>query len=127
MNITLPVWNGSVSPVFDASRCWRTFIVDASKNVTESGDIDVNDVDFSQRIRLLENQKTDILICGAVSELFAQMIIAAGIEVVPFVTGSIDDVLQAYLEDRLIDEEYMLPGCFSGGRRRRRRRGRGAL
>jgi hypothetical protein len=59
------------------------------------------------------------------------MVTASGIKVLPYVTGNIDEVLQAYLTDKLVQPQFVMPGCWPGarkgfGRRQRscRRRGK---
>jgi len=54
------------------------------------------------------------------------MIVASGIDIIPFLRGRVDDVLNAYFSGRLLEPGFMLPGCRRGsgfgrgvGRRRR--------
>ncbi|MFH1476486.1 MAG: hypothetical protein ABIH24_03200 [Verrucomicrobiota bacterium] len=83
---------------------------------------------FAKVIRLTE-LGIDTLICGAVSHPLADMIIARGIKLVPFVAGETDQVAKAYLAGNLLNTSFAMPGCC--GRRRAFRgpgggRGRGA-
>ena len=66
-------------------------------------------------------QNIQALICGAISEVFARMVEASGIQLIPFITGGIDDVLNAYINGNLQTRAFWMPGY--GLQRRRRFRG----
>ena len=51
-----------------------------------------------------------VLICGAISRPLAQLVTAYGIEIVPFVRGRVDEVMDAYLAGRLGEPSFRLPG-----------------
>ena len=65
-----------------------------------------------------------VLICGAISMEYAGLIEMYGIRIIPFVTGEIQRVLEAYLQGNLSGAPYQMPG-FRGGRRYRHQGGRG--
>jgi len=72
---------------------------------------------LSRRVDKLKSFKVDVLIGGAISRVLANMVTASGIQVLPYVTGSIDDVLQAYLTGQLMKPEFSMPGCWPGARK----------
>jgi predicted Fe-Mo cluster-binding NifX family protein len=80
------------------------------------------------KVAVLDDNNVDTLICGAVSRPFAAMVIHYGIELVPFISGSVEDVLNAYLRGSLNDPRFLMPGHSRGMRwcsgRRCRRHGR---
>jgi len=55
-----------------------------------------------------------VLLCGALSRPLDRMLTAAGIEIIPFLRGRADDVLNAYFAGRLLEPGFMLPGCRQG-------------
>jgi predicted Fe-Mo cluster-binding NifX family protein len=87
-----------------------------------------------------------VLICGAISAPLQTRLIAAGVQVIGFACGTVDDVLAAYLNGTLARRAFVMPGCQRwrrkegenrmpggfgmgagrGGRRRTRLRGQGA-
>ena len=83
------------------------------------------------KVAILDHHKVDVLICGAVSRPFAHMVIHSGIELVPFISGSVKDVMDAYMKGSLSDPRFFMPGHGKGmkwcqrGHRRRRGRFRG--
>ena len=61
----------------------------------------------------------DVLVCGAISWSLEALLNSNGIRVIPFVCGDVADVVQAFRDDTLKDEQYAMPGCC-----RKRRCGR---
>jgi predicted Fe-Mo cluster-binding NifX family protein len=80
----------------------------------------VEDTEFGARVRRLAKLGVDVLICGAISAPLEAMLIGLGIRVIPHTCGATDDVLNAFMQGRLPDEAFLMPGCC---RRRRRFRG----
>ena len=124
MKIAIPIYNDSISNVFDFAH--RLLLVDI-KNGKEANrsEVALESQLLPQRTGQLKDLGIDVLICGAISRSLANMVITSGIQVLPYVTGSIDDVLQAYLTGQLVKPEFSMPGCWPGARRGfgRRRRG----
>ena len=77
----------------------------------------------------LERLGTEVVICGAISRCLARNLEMRGIRVIPFVSGGVGEVLQAFAEGRLGDSRFLMAGCRpdtrGAGRCRRRRRGPG--
>jgi len=55
----------------------------------------------------------------------ANVVEAQGIQIVPFVTGKVDQVLEAFLNDGLRSGEFYMPGRTGNRRARFHRRRRG--
>jgi predicted Fe-Mo cluster-binding NifX family protein len=54
----------------------------------------------------------EVLICGAISRYFYSLLInVAGIDVIPWVSGSIEEVLNAYMKGNLYRQKFLMPGC----------------
>ena len=124
MKIAIPIYNGSVSNVFDfASKLLLVEIGNGKE--TNRSEVALESQLLPQRTGQLKDLGIDVLICGAISRTLAEMVKASGIEVLPYVTGSIDNILEAYLTDQLAKPEFIMPGCWSGARKGfgRRRRG----
>jgi len=76
----------------------------------------VNTLDWSQlvcrkRLECLLELGVGTLLCGGISKGLAREIETRGIELIPWVSGEINEVLDAYLQDRLPDPELTMPGC----------------
>jgi predicted Fe-Mo cluster-binding NifX family protein len=127
MKIAVPVWNDSVSNVFDFAGRLLLVEFDGSKEVSRS-EVPVQVQSLPERAVWLNRLGVNILLCGAISRALANMVAASGIEVLPYVTGRVDEVLQAYLTGQLIQPRFTMPGCWPGARKgfgRCRRGGRG--
>ena len=120
MKVAVPVWGHFVSTVFDF--CDRLLIVNI-----ESGRIKdrttarfAEDTIAAKAVRL-RKIGVQTLLCGAISRPLERMLVASEIVVIPFLSGTADEILQAYLTGNLLDGRFALPGCRTAGWRRRRR------
>ena len=121
MKVGIPTWQGRVSPVFDTAS--RLLIADLEDGKEISRTEESIDEPFlpSRANRLLE-LGIDTLICGAVSRPMMALISGANIQLIPFISGEVEEVLCAYLSDCLTETRFAMPGCCA---RRRRRKGKG--
>lgn len=119
MKVAVPVWNNRVSPVFDTSRHLLVVeFVDGGLAGREEHAMD--DIFPPFRVRRLKELGVELLICGAISNPVAHLVDAAGIAMVPWVSGDVDDVLDAFAGERLSDTRFRMPGCRGRGRAFRR-------
>jgi len=122
LRIAIPVWNGRVSPLFDTAQ--DALLVDVENGIEvgrSSAPISAATAPF--KIRRLCDFHADVLLCGGISGPLASMVEGAGVKVVPWLAGEVDEVLRAYLADQLQDGRFLMPGCRAGGWGRRRRMG----
>ena len=116
MKIAIPICEDCVSNVFDFAGKLLLVEIENSKEISRS-EVPLESQSLSQRVGQLKSLEVDVLICGAISRALANMVTAPGIQVLPYVTGRIDDVLQAYLTGQLVKPEFSMPGCWPGARR----------
>ncbi len=124
MKIAIPIWNGLVSNVFDFSH--SLLLVDIQNGrETNRSEISLAAESVPQRASRLKSLGVDVLICGAISRPLMYMLKGSGIEVLPYVKGRVDELLQAYMTGQLGQQQFILPGFWSGARKGfgRRRRG----
>ena len=114
--IAIPQWQGQVSTVFDFAGKLLLIDIDGQKEINRS-EIDLPEEPMPQRATRLKSLGVDVLICGAISRPLSLMITGAGIEVLPYVTGCIDEVLNAYLTGQLTQQRFTMPGCKAGARK----------
>ncbi len=125
MKVALPVWNSRISPLFDTARNLLVAEVEEG-DVLSRAEVRFEEYYPPRRVNKLVKLGVNTLICGAISRQFAAMLIGSGITIVPWMSGLVEDVLQAYLEGRLSDHRFLMPGCrwrgprgkFHGGMRR---------
>ena len=124
MKLAIPIYNDNISNVFDFAHKLLLVDIENGKEANRS-EVALESQLLPQRADQLKNLEVDVLVCGAISRVLANMVITSGIQVLPYVTGEVDDVLQAYLNDQLVKPEFSMPGCWPGARKGfgRRRRG----
>ncbi len=120
MKIGLTVWNNHISPVFDAAQ--TLLVVDFEHSeIVDKKYVPLQPGIPHHQAGSVMAQNIQVLICGAISEVFARMVTASGIQLIPFITGGADDVLNAYIKGKLQTRAFWMPGY--GSQRRRRFRG----
>lgn len=119
--VAIPAWQDRISPVFDTASTLVVVDVDGQRPKARVA-LDLPDGPPQKRVTRLLDKGVEVLLCGAISRPLRDMVEAAGITVTPFLLGPVDDVIRAFIEDRLSEPRYIMPGCC--GRRRRQRRGR---
>lgn len=114
--IAIPVHNGRVSPVFDAAQ--RVVLIDTNGGAEVGRSEQEIGMAFPpHRAKWLAEQGVGLLICGAISLPLAQMVQSHGIQLLPWIVGELDDVVDAYLNGGLQGPQFAMPGCC--GRRHR--------
>ncbi|HBL23099.1 MAG TPA: dinitrogenase iron-molybdenum cofactor biosynthesis protein [Deltaproteobacteria bacterium] len=126
MIIAVANWQGNVSPVFDVSDRLCVVEIDGGTEVRRET-VALKCRDPFGRAREVAGTGVEVLICGAVSHVFETALISVGIRVLPFICGDLETVIGAFLQGRLTDGGFLMPGCFGRrqGRRFQHRRGRG--
>ncbi len=125
MKVAIPIWQGRISPVMDAAT--RLLVVEYENNC------EINRIEESiagkstfQLASHLADMGVNLLICGAISHPLYSMVAAQKITVIPWITGQIEEVLDAYQGNRLQSSHFLMPGrkgCFGVNRRCRGRNG----
>ena len=116
MRIAIPVFQGRVSPVFGAAQ--RLKIWEVQENEINSQELlTISTVAPYMRPQWLKSQGVEVLLCGGIGQRMKMLIESCGIKVVPWVAGVVDDVLEAYLNNTVFEEQYLMPGCWRGKRR----------
>ena len=124
MKIAIPIYNESISNVFDFAHRLLLVDIENDKEANRS-EVALKSQLLPQRTGQLKGFEIEVLVCGAISRELANMVTASGIEVLPYVTGYVDNVLQAYLTGQLMKPEFSMPGCWPGARKGFGRRQRG--
>jgi hypothetical protein len=123
--IVLSVWDQRISPVFES--CSQLLVAETGRWPFECRvfcSFAPGEPEQNRAFRAMDTGART-LICGAISRMYLNMIAASSMEVIPFVTGEVNDILRAYSQQRLNLERFGLPGCRKH-RRRQRGRGRGS-
>ena len=100
MKVAISAWEDRVSSVFEFSQ--RVVIVE----LHGTGEISRTDVVLSElnglaRLAGLRVPGVDVVICGAISRPIAPAAEACGIQLLPYVMGRVDEVLDAFQAGQL--------------------------
>jgi len=113
MKLAMPVWNDCVSTVLDFAD--YLLVVDCESGTARGRSVtDFTGITMAQKVARLRELGIQVLLCGAVSRPMERMIMASGIDVIPFLRGRVNDVLNAYFSGGLREPAFMLPGCRRG-------------
>lgn len=120
-NVAIPEWEGRVSPVFDVARQVVMMTIDKGVVLQREGYV-LAEGSLSSRSQQLADRGVNVLICGGVSDALRVKLEQRHIRILPHRCGPVDEVLRAFLEGRLDEKCFSMPGCHCG-----QRRGRGGL
>jgi predicted Fe-Mo cluster-binding NifX family protein len=118
VKVAVAEWQRRVSPVFDTARSVIVVGVDA-RGETARTRIALDRGSLHDRVNALTAGGVDVLLCGAVSRPLYEMLECAGIDVTPFLSGTVEELLEAFIAGRISDPQYTMPGCCHRRRRRR--------
>ncbi len=121
VKVAIPIWNDRISPVFDVAE--RLLVVDVENGAEISrSEAVVAETSIAARSKKVTDLGVNVLICGAISLPLEQMLVSVGVNVIPHICGSAEDVLQAFISGQLTEQAFLMQGCC--GQRRRFRGGR---
>ena len=120
MRLAIPEFNGRVSPVFDC--CRRLLVIDTSVNGPDRiASQDWSELECVKRPGRLKEMGIKTLLCGGISTRMAKEIEAGGVCIVPWVSGEVGEIIDAYIKGKLPDPQLTMPGCKRGRFRGQRR------
>ena len=109
MNVGITAWGNRISPVFDSA---KTLLVAEIKD-SQVVDIQVRSIQplmFDRFLSLLEGLGVEVLICGALCRGHAARLAASNIQLISFITGEVESVLEHYAAEKVLDQ-FVMPGC----------------
>lgn len=114
--LVIPVWNNQVSTTFDFAETLLVVVVDGVRELSRK-EVPLRDEPIDRRVRSIRDAGTQVLLCGAISQPLARAMSRAGIRVIPYVAGPVEDVLQAFIRGCLDNPRFLLPGTEPAARR----------
>ncbi len=104
MKVAIPRSGESVSPCFGYCAV-MTIITVVDGRIEERIDFPLQSRDPFDRVRLLRDQNVDTIICGGVQDTLEASLKANGIQVISWVSGTADDLLQLFLRGQLVEPD----------------------
>lgn len=111
MKIAVTVWGNRISPVFDSAQTLLIVGVNDDQ-IYERKVLSFRSGLLAQFISLLEEMEVKLLICGALCKGPVLALESRGIEVLPFMTGKVETVLDVFVSGEDLSGCFM-PGCGS--------------
>ena len=115
--LAIPVWDDQVSTTFDFAGELLVLETEAEREIARR-EVQLSDEPVERKARRIRGLGVQVLLCGAVSQSLARAVSRVGIQVIPYVSGPVDNVLAAYLCGRLTEPRFLQPGCRPRARRR---------
>jgi len=107
--IAIPVYRSRVSPVFDS--CARLLLIDLDHNQEiDRKELLCEDLSGLERLKMLKKSGVCTVICGAISDGLYKMISNAEISVIIGIAGEVNQVINAFQDNRLGDPRFFMPG-----------------
>ncbi len=116
MRVAIPRWQGRISPVLDCASDLLVIDIEAGHEVRRE-ERQLGRTDPLARAQEIANLEVDTVICGAISAPMEARLVSAGVRVIGFTCGTVDEVLGAFLKGELASRTFVMPGC-QGWRRR---------
>ena len=120
MSTAIAAYGDRIASLFESS---EKFIIihSSSDDIKNLPSINIGNNSPNELLRLLKQNDVKILICGAISGCVQDLLEAHNIEVIPWITGDIESVIQAFYSENLISSSFMMPGYRKRGCNRRHR------
>lgn len=124
--LAIPVWEDQVSSTLDFAGSLLVVEAERGKELARKL-VKLRNEAVESRAKRIADLAVDVVICGAVSKRLGEAVLRQGIQLIPYVSGPVDNVLAASLCGLLAKPCFLQPGCHPGARRRwRHGAGRGA-
>jgi predicted Fe-Mo cluster-binding NifX family protein len=101
VRVAIPRMGETVAPCFEYC-CTMAIYTAVDGRILDQMDFPLRSREPLDRVRLLRDQHVDTLICGGMQDVFEKMLRAGGFEVISWVSGSVEDLLDMYLRGRLV-------------------------
>lgn len=114
MKTAFAYWENRIAPVFDTAR--NLLLVESEgERITREERLPLADEPPLARTLRLVDLGVETLVCGAISRALQEMLPAYGIKVRGFVAGDLNEVVRAWLEEKMNQEVFAMPGCLGRG------------
>jgi hypothetical protein len=109
MKVAVTIWENRISPVADSAREVLVLNIEG-QSVLGRHHEHFNDDSPFYRARKLADLGVKTFICGAISDFYRGLVEGYDIRLIPFVHGQIDEVLDAFLRNALVNPRFVMRG-----------------
>lgn len=114
MKTAFAYWENRIAPVFDTARD-LLLVESEGERITREERLSLADEPPLARTLRLVELGVETLVCGAISRALQEMLLTYGIRVQGFVAGDLHEVVRAWLEGKMNQEVFAMPGCLGRG------------
>jgi predicted Fe-Mo cluster-binding NifX family protein len=107
--VAIPIFRSRVAPVFDYCVRVSVFEIGDHRQI-ERTELYLGRLSPIERVRALRRGGVTTLVCGAMSEDLDKLFQTSGISVIGGIGGPVEEVLEAFMSDRLDEPQYRSPG-----------------
>ncbi len=109
MKVAVTIWKGRISPVADLTQ--ELLVVDiGGQSINRQHHERFDNDSLFYRARKLDDLGVKTFICGAISSFYGALVEGYGIRLIPFVHGEVDEVLNAFLNNALVNPRFVMRG-----------------
>lgn len=107
--VAMPVFRSRIAPVLDS--CLRVLVIQMQHDgQTEKSELHLNGLSPVERVNALTRAGVTTLICGGISEGLHTLLESLDVCVVCGIVGQVDEVLAAFMSNRLGEPKFYMPG-----------------
>jgi CheY-like chemotaxis protein/predicted Fe-Mo cluster-binding NifX family protein len=107
--VAVPIFRSRVAPVFDY--CVRVSVFDIGHDrQIERRELYLGTLAPTERVGALIKEGVTTLVCGGISDALYKMLQTSGISVIGGLAGPVEEILEAFMWDRLDEPQYCMPG-----------------
>jgi predicted Fe-Mo cluster-binding NifX family protein len=107
--VGIPIFESRISPVLDS--CNRLLVVDIDgDNEVNRVEITLEKSDIAERMELFARWGIHKIICAGVSDVMCRCLAGRNIALISGIAGKLEEILNAYLCEKLDDPCYIMPG-----------------
>ncbi len=110
MFLALAAYENKIASLFESSNNF-VIIPAPSYNIQNSRRVRIENNSTNILLQLLKENQVGILICGAINKCIRRLLEAQGIQVIPWITGDITNVVEAFRSGNLNSSTFIMPGC----------------
>jgi len=108
MCVALATFGDKIASLFESSNRFVVFQAPLYK-VDNSKTIPIINNSANELLNLLKQHNVKILICGAISGCTRRLLNAQKIHVIPWITGDVKNVIDAFQSGRLFSSSFVMP------------------
>ena len=118
MKVALLIAHSRVSPVFETTSNALFFNLIGNECV-ESATYHFITQDEQEMVNQLLNNHIELLICGAIPYYLEKILTNQGCEVISFIAGEKNEIMQALCLNQLDKSQFKMPGCHKRKQRKK--------